>query len=124
MPYEITKAFLFDAAHQLASNVTPDHIYAGVHGHSFEAELAFAGEPDPETGWLRDLGEIDRILNGIRDQLDHKYLNEVPGLEKPTLENICAWIWQRVKPALPELVRVTVRRGSFREGCTYTGPSA
>ena len=60
----------------------------------------------------------------IRDQLDHKYLNEVPGLEKPTLENICAWIWDRVQPDLPELVRVTVRRGSFREACTYTGPDA
>lgn len=123
MSYELTKSFLFDAAHQLACNVEPGHLYSGVHGHSFEAELAFAGKPDPKTGWIRDLGEIDRILGRIRDQLDHKYLNEIPGLEKPTLENICAWIWDRVKPELPELSRVTIRRGSFREGCIYTGPT-
>lgn len=121
MPFEITKSFTFDAAHQLAANVTPDHLYAGLHGHSFDVELAFTGAPDPQTGWIRDFAEVQAILDAIRASLDHRYLNDIEGLERPTLERIAVWIWDRVKLSLPELCRVTVQRKSCREACTYTG---
>lgn len=121
MAYEISKSFQFDAAHQLAANVTPGHCYAGIHGHSFAVTLAFAGVPDAQTGWIRDFAQIDAAIQDVRARLDHSYLNEVPGLERPTLERICAWIWDQVKPRLPELVRVSITRGSCGEGCVYTG---
>ncbi len=124
MTFEITKSFTFDAAHQLSANVAPGHRYGTVHGHSFEAELAFAGEPDPATGWIRDFEEINAVVAGLRATLDHSYLNDVPGLERPTLERLCQWLWDHVKPQMPELVKVSVRRGSCREGCSYTGPDA
>ncbi|MEM6490658.1 MAG: 6-carboxytetrahydropterin synthase [Pseudomonadota bacterium] len=57
----------------------------------------------------------------MRDQLDHNYLNEIDGLERPTLEVICRWIWGRLKPDIPKLHRVTVRRGTCGEGCVYEG---
>ena len=122
MPFEITKSFVFDAAHQLAANVPAGHIYAGLHGHSFEVTLAFAGEPGAHTGWIVDFAEIDAVLTGLRARLDHKYLNEIKGLERPTLERIAAWIWDEMRPALPSLTRVHIARGSCREACTYTGP--
>lgn len=121
MAYEITKAFVFDAAHQLAANVAADHRYAGIHGHSFAVTLAFAGVPDERTGWIRDFAEIDAIVQAVRARLDHSYLNQIDGLERPTLERIAAWIWQAIKPQLPDLVRVSIVRGSCGEGCTFTG---
>ena len=48
---EIFKEFTFDAAHQLAANVPPGHIYGGLHGHSFKVEVHVRGTPDQKTGW-------------------------------------------------------------------------
>jgi 6-pyruvoyltetrahydropterin/6-carboxytetrahydropterin synthase len=56
--------------------------------------------------------------------LDHGLLNEVDGLAVPTLENICLWVWQRLKPDHPALVRVTVLRPTLGETCTYGGPTS
>ena len=53
---------------------------------------------------------------------NHRVLNEVEGLDKPSLENLCAWIWQRLALRFPSLARVTVRRDSSGQGCVYTGP--
>ncbi|GAB4143563.1 MAG: 6-carboxytetrahydropterin synthase QueD [Sphingomonadales bacterium] len=121
---EIFKSFTFDAAHQLAANVCEGHKYAGIHGHSFEVELRLTGTPGADTGWVRDFAEIDAAIAPVRAMLDHAYLNQIAGLERPTLENLAAWIWQKAKPALPELSEIRVIRGSNREGCVYRGPAA
>lgn len=122
MAIEISKSFSFDAAHQLAANVPAGHRYAGLHGHSFDVTLSFGGAVNSETGWIRDFAEIDALVGDLRDALDHRYLNEVPGLERPTLEAIAQWIWRRVAPRAAELTCVEVRRDSCREACRYTGP--
>jgi 6-pyruvoyltetrahydropterin/6-carboxytetrahydropterin synthase len=116
---ELFKEFTFEAAHQLAANVDPGHPYANLHGHSFKVELFIQGEPDPQTGWIIDFAEIEQTLAGLRETLDHHYLNEIDGLERPTLENITQWIWHKAAPKLPGLHRVVVRRGSCGEGCVY-----
>ncbi len=51
---------------------------------------------------------------------DHHYLNEIPGLENPTSENIARWIWDRLKPTLPLLCRVVVRE-TCTAGASYDG---
>lgn len=117
---EIFKEFTFEAAHQLGANVAPGHPYAHLHGHSFHAQVTLRGDPDPETGWICDLARVEAVLAPIRADLDHRYLNAVPGLERPTLENITRWIWNRAAPDLPGLARVTVRRGTCGEGCSYS----
>jgi 6-pyruvoyltetrahydropterin/6-carboxytetrahydropterin synthase len=121
MTLEISKSFSFDAAHQLASNVEAGHRYARVHGHSFAVTLAFSGTPDPATGWIRDFAEIDAFVQTLRSRLDHHYLNDIEGLEQPTLERLAVWIWDQTKPSLPELMRVSLQRGSCGEGCIYSG---
>ena len=117
---EIAYRFGFDAAHHF------DHFPAGhpnrsVHGHSFQVEVAIAGEPDGRTGFVTDFGEVERACGAVREALDHRMLNEVDGLAQPSLENLSRWIWRRLAPGLPGLSRVTVRRDSCGQSCSFTG---
>jgi 6-pyruvoyltetrahydropterin/6-carboxytetrahydropterin synthase len=112
---EISQEFSFDAAHFLDG--APE--YRRMHGHSFYAEVTLRGEPDPETGFLRDLGEVNAALAAIRESLDHRLLNEVEGLGKPTLENLTKFIFARAREKLPEVARVKLRRPSYGQTCTY-----
>lgn len=118
---EVFKDFTFEAAHQLAANVPHGHPYANLHGHSFQVRVTVRGRPDPETGWVIDFARLDAALAGVRDRLDHGYLNDIPGLERPTLETICRWIWDRLDPDVPGLHEVRVQRGTCGEGCIYRG---
>lgn len=117
---EIFREFTFEAAHHLAVNVDPGHPYSRLHGHSFRVEVYVRGEPGEKTRWVCDFADIQAQIDPIRDQLDHHYLNEIPGLETPTLETISQWLWDRLKPALPGLSKIVVRRGSCAEGCVLT----
>ncbi|MBB5518722.1 6-pyruvoyl trahydropterin synthase family protein [Amphiplicatus metriothermophilus] len=114
----IVKSITFDAAHYLAD--CPDaRPYARMHGHSFTLEVAIDGEPDPETGWVVDLGDVAEALAELRDSLDHRLLNEVEGLGRPTLENICRYAAERLRARFPGLARVRVARPSCGEACEY-----
>lgn len=117
---EIYQEFGFDAAHRFPG-APEGHPNRGLHGHSFVARVVLSGPVDAGTGFIADLGEVERSCLALREQLDHKYLNEIGGLEVPSLENIAAWIWDKLKPALPALARVEVRRESCRQGCVYSG---
>ncbi|HYM02434.1 MAG TPA: 6-carboxytetrahydropterin synthase QueD [Stellaceae bacterium] len=118
MTVEIVKEFNFDAAHFLPT-APEGHPYRRLHGHSFRVEVALVGEPEPATGWLVDFGLIERRIAALRDRLDHNLLNEIEGLNVPTLENLAAWIHRELRTALPGLERVTIRRESSGESCTY-----
>ncbi len=118
---ELSYRFGFDAAHRFA-HFPAGHANHGVHGHSFQAEVAVRGEPDPRTGFVLDYAALEQACAALRAQLDHKMLNDIDGLAQPSLENLCAWIWQRLAPQLPGLARVTVGRESAGQRCTYTGP--
>ncbi len=115
----IVKSMSFDAAHFLDHdpNARP---YARLHGHSFTLEVVVEGEPQPETGWVVDFGDIGAALKELHDALDHRLLNEVEGLERPTLENICQWAAARLKPRFPGLAEVRVSRPSIGETCVHS----
>jgi 6-pyruvoyltetrahydropterin/6-carboxytetrahydropterin synthase len=105
---ELFKEFTFEAAHRLP-HVAPDHKCARLHGHSYRITIHIAGEVDPETGMVIDFADIKAAFKPIRDEhLDHHYLNEVQGLENPTSENLAHWIWDKLKPRLPQLAAVQV----------------
>jgi 6-pyruvoyltetrahydropterin/6-carboxytetrahydropterin synthase len=108
--------FTFEAAHQL-----PPH--SGLHGHSFRAVVYLIGKPDPVFGWTHNLYDVESVVEATKQRLDHSYLNEIEGLEVPSLENIAVWIWQRLEKDLPGLDRVLLRRGidGAGEGCCYSG---
>ena len=115
----IVKSMNFDAAHFLDHD--PDaRPYARLHGHSFTLEVVIEGEPQAETGWVVDFGDVAEALQGLHDALDHRLLNEVEGLERPTLENICQWAAAKLKARFPGLVEVRVSRTVYGETCIYT----
>lgn len=116
---EIYKEFHFEAAHHLPF-VPPGHKCARLHGHSFHVRLTVRGEVDPRTGWVRDFGDIKQQFAPLLDQLDHRYLNEITGLENPTSEHIARWIWDRLKTVLPDLSAVELRE-TCTSGCVYRG---
>jgi 6-pyruvoyltetrahydropterin/6-carboxytetrahydropterin synthase len=87
---------------------------------TFQAEIAVAGECDERLGWLMDYADITSAFKPLWEQLDHRYLNEVPGLENPTSENIARWIWERLQPRLPLLTEVVVAE-TCTARCVYRG---
>ena len=91
----ISKEFRFEAAHRLP-NVPPDHKCSRLHGHSFLVTIRVDGMVDESVGWVVDFALISKAMRPIIDQLDHQYLNEIPGLDNPTSENIAKWIWDHV----------------------------
>jgi 6-pyruvoyltetrahydropterin/6-carboxytetrahydropterin synthase len=117
---EVSYRFGFDAAHHF-ENFPDGHPYRGVHGHSFQVEIALAGNPDPATGFVADLGDVEKACAAVRERLDHRMLNEIEGLAKPSLENLCTFVWRSLAPRFPNLARVTVRRDSQGQACSYTG---
>ena len=104
---ELRKSFQFEAAH-LLPRLPKTHKCRRLHGHSFKVDIVVAGECDPKLGWLMDYAEITRAFKPLWEKLDHRYLNEIPGLQNPTSEVIAAWIWQRLQPKLPLLTEVVV----------------
>ncbi len=115
----LVREFTFEAAHRLP-NAPPGHKCGRLHGHSFRVELVCEGPVDAEAGWLIDFGEIKRVFGPCLEQLDHRYLNEVDGLDNPTAENLARWIWLQVKPALPLLTQVNVHE-TCTGRCEYRG---
>ena len=113
--FEITKAAVFDAAHHLNEGAEGEP-YRRLHGHSFQVEASVRGAL--EGHWVADLGALERSLKQVAAELDHGYLNEKPGLENPTLERLCLWFAERLKPDFPGLSRVTVSRPTVKESCT------
>jgi 6-pyruvoyltetrahydropterin/6-carboxytetrahydropterin synthase len=116
---EIFKEFTFEAAHRLP-NLPPDHKCARLHGHSFRVAVHVAGPVTEPEGWVLDFAEISAAFRPLYDQLDHRYLNDIAGLENPTSEVLARWVWQRLLPALPGLSQVTVRE-TCTAGCIYRG---
>lgn len=117
--WELTKSFRFEAAHAIAGT-TLGAASEEVHGHSFRAEIAISGEPDPQTGMIVDLGQFERSIADVQQMLDHKLLNRIEALGAPTLENLAKFIWERVQHA-GRVRRVTVYRDSRNEACSYFG---
>ncbi|MBI4717708.1 MAG: 6-carboxytetrahydropterin synthase QueD [Planctomycetes bacterium] len=115
----LVREFTFEAAHRLPQ-APPGHKCVRLHGHSFHVELACEGPVDPTIGWLLDFAEIKRAVAPSLEQLDHRYLNEIAGLENPTAENIAHWLWQRLKPELPQLVQITIAE-TCTARCEYRG---
>ena len=115
--YELSQRFFFDAAHTLRREIEAEGSRR-VHGHTYWAEVFVRGQPDPATGMVLDLGLVRREVEAVRAALDHHFLDELLGLGVPTLENLCRFIAERLRPQLPALSAVRVWRDSIGDGCT------
>lgn len=116
---EIFKEFTFEAAHQLP-NVPDGHKCGRLHGHSYRVTIFVSGPVGSETGWIVDFADIKMAIAPILDALDHRFLNDIEGLENPTTEVLAQWIWSRLKPRLPQLSQITIHE-TCTSGCVYRG---
>lgn len=105
--HELRKSFRFESAHRLP-HLPEGHKCARLHGHSFVVTLVIHGSLDEKLGWIIDAGEVKALFKPILDELDHRYLNEIPGLENPTAEILSRWIFDRTKTLVPLLTQVIV----------------
>ncbi len=110
----VTRKVHFNAAHRLHNPAKSDAWNRETfgkcnnpnwHGHNYVLEVTVAGEPDPDTGYVIDLGVLKGLVEEkILDKVDHKNLNlEVDFLEGvlPSTENFVVAIWNELKEALP-----------------------
>jgi 6-pyruvoyltetrahydropterin/6-carboxytetrahydropterin synthase len=108
----LTRKLYFCAAHRLrVDGLSPEENHrifgecSRLHGHNYALEVTFAGEPDPGTGMVIHLSELDGIVKGrVIDRLDHRNLNEdveefksVPS----TVEMLAKYVWEHLRGAVP-----------------------
>lgn len=98
----IARTYRFESAHFLP-RVPDGHRCRNLHGHNYRVEVMLEGELDAR-GFVADFAELDAEMAPLLNQVDHKLLNDVPGLENPTAELIAAWFFAR----LPRCARVRV----------------
>lgn len=120
MYVELVREYRFESAHFLPK-VPMGHRCRNIHGHSFKLDVTVGGEADEETGFLIDFFEMDQIVQPVVDALDHKLLNDIPGLENPTSEWLARYVYDRILPALPVLRSVTIWETTDSR-CVYFGP--
>lgn len=116
---EIYREFAFDAAHFLP-NVPPGHKCKDIHGHTYHIRIYIQGSPDKNLGWIIDFKELKNLITPVIDEVDHHLINNVPGLENPTAENLTIWFWQKLKPLFPSLSRIELKE-TPNTGVIYSG---
>lgn len=107
---------ILHSAHFLP-NVPPGHKCGRLHGHNFHIILHWDAEAVPRINNSEDMW---KKFTPIYSQLHQKLLNDIPGLENPTSENLCVWLWENFKSDFPPLCSVTVYE-TRTAGSTYNG---
>ena len=95
---EIACQFTYEAAHWLPK-VPPGHQCGRMHGHSYRLTVIVSG-PVRDDGFVIDFADVKAAVNPVIEQLDHHTLNDVSGLENPSVENQLVWLWEQLS-ALP-----------------------
>ena len=123
LPCAMDLFFRFDfAAARYLPRLALSHRCHRLHGHTFQIEMTIRGELDQDSGWIVDFDDVDRIMGELKDELDHRQLNDIPGLENPTTEHLAQWLWARIAQRCEGLYRVTVQEHPSR-GVSYYGPA-
>jgi len=78
------------------------------------------GEVLSNEGWVLDFGDLKAKVKPVIDLVDHAYLNDIAGLENPTAELFSVWLWNKIKPLLPELKRLELKE-TPTSGVIYEG---
>jgi 6-pyruvoyltetrahydropterin/6-carboxytetrahydropterin synthase len=92
--FKIAAEYGFEAAHQLHG--LPDgHKCKRLHGHNYKVVVSVSGELDVR-GFVMDYAELDAAVQPLIDQLDHRFLNDIEGLENPTSEVLALLLKERI----------------------------
>lgn len=116
---QIFKQFSFDSAHFLP-NVPEGHKCKEIHGHTYRLTVYVSGELDEKLGWVMDFAILKNAIEPLIKSIDHTLLNNIEGLENPTCERIAVWIWDRIKPKVPQLSKIELHE-TLTSGVIYEG---
>lgn len=117
MKIQLKQQFHIESARHLP-RLPKSHPCSRMHGHSFKVTLHLVGELNQELGWLRDFNDIKTMAKPLLNEIDHRVLNDVPGLENPTSENLAIWIYKHLIGKIPELKMVSISETPDTE-CSY-----
>lgn len=115
----IFKQFTFDAAHFLP-HVPDGHKCKNIHGHTYKLTVFFKDELHEHLGWVCDFADVKKIIKPVIELVDHKLINQLPGLENPTCEVLTIWFWKQIKPLLPTLHKIELYE-TPTSGAIYMG---
>jgi len=116
---EIFKQFTFDSAHFLP-NVPEGHKCKQIHGHTYHMTVYVEGDLKKDFGWVIDFAEVKSVIEPIVKSIDHKLLNDIPGLENPTCEIVTTWLWDKIKPKISILSKIELHE-TLTSGAIYKG---
>ena len=97
--YHLTIHTHFAAAHNLMH-------YQGdcenLHGHNWKVEVTVSARELDKAGLGIDFKVLKRDTKVLLDQLDHKYLNELPWFREvsPSSENIARFLFEKLSDQL------------------------
>jgi 6-pyruvoyltetrahydropterin/6-carboxytetrahydropterin synthase len=97
--YELKIITSFSAAHRL------ENFYGkceALHGHNWKVEVFIQGEKLDEAGLLQDFGVVKARTRELLEEIDHKYLNELPAFrnQNPSSENLARFLFERLAAVL------------------------
>ena len=116
----VFRTYRFHSARFLP-NLDADHICKKIHGHTFNLTIYISGTVNVKNGFIVDFFDIDKIFNkNIMPKIDHKLLNEIEGLDNPTSEILCKWIWNKLVIHLPNLFKLKLSE-DHGTGIIYKG---
>ena len=107
---DLTRKETFSAAHHYRmsrfSREEAERIYgtAAIHGHNYALETTVRGPVSKRTGMVENLSVVKKVVRRAIGGLNEKLLNEEVERfreEPPTLENLCAYLWERLDPFFP-----------------------
>ncbi|MEX0780375.1 MAG: 6-carboxytetrahydropterin synthase [Balneolales bacterium] len=119
----VTRTEKFNAAHRLHNPQKSDEWNLAVygvcnhsnwHGHNYTIEVTVSGEPDPETGYVIDLGKLKQVIRDrITSKCDHRNLNlDVEFLQDiiPSTENLVYAFYKELKD---DIAKVSTNGGQL-----------
>tara|TARA_X000001036_G_scaffold60598_1_gene50589 strand:- start:1081 stop:1452 length:372 start_codon:yes stop_codon:yes gene_type:complete len=115
----VYKKFNIESARSIP-NLPKTHPCHHIHGHSFKIIISVKGPVNKQNGFVTDFQDIDDAFSPFKKELDHSYLNNIEGLQNPTSENICIWIWDKIQSSLPNIYKIEIKE-TDSTGCIYKG---
>jgi 6-pyruvoyltetrahydropterin/6-carboxytetrahydropterin synthase len=116
MSMELTQEFYFEAAHTLTREYDSESSRR-IHGHTYHAEVTVCGERNPGNGMIVDLAVLRAHIETVRSMLDHQLLDDIDGLGHPTIENLAAFLGNRLRELEPRVSAVKVCRKASGDSC-------
>ena len=105
--FEVTVEQTFAAGHALRN-------YRGkcenVHGHNYRVRVTVQGDQLDATGLLVDFIDVNRLISGTVEYLDHRFINDLPPFDRlnPSAENLARYFYEKVSEGLKSEVAARV----------------